>query len=45
MRILKCEDLGLLEKEVLEWGNVFAEEADRNVQPRPVGVSALCGFD
>lgn len=45
VRILKCDDLDLLEREVLEWGNRFAEEADRNVQPRPVGVSRLCGFD
>ncbi|KAE8159476.1 hypothetical protein BDV40DRAFT_240565 [Aspergillus tamarii] len=40
----KNMDLGDLEREVIYWGNEEAGDAVRNVQPRPVGVSKICGF-
>ncbi|KEQ61992.1 uncharacterized protein M437DRAFT_50550 [Aureobasidium melanogenum CBS 110374] len=42
--ILKCDDLAALEREVLDWGNVNAQSASRNEQPRPLYRSSLCGF-
>ncbi|KAJ5227678.1 hypothetical protein N7489_008386 [Penicillium chrysogenum] len=43
-KILKCSDLGALETEVKNWGNVNAMGAAENVQPRPVTTSSLCGL-
>lgn len=43
--ILKGGGLAALEREVMDWGNGLAAEADRNVQPRAVGESGLCGLD
>lgn len=40
--VLKCGDLGALEKEIMEWGNAHAGAAHENVQPRPVNAFALC---
>lgn len=42
--VLRCDDLGALEREALDWGNVYAVEACGNIQPRPLGRSALCGL-
>lgn len=43
-RVLRCEDVGALEGEVMRWGNENASSADLNVQPRPVADSVLCGL-
>lgn len=40
----KVLEMGVLEREVMDWGNAEAGDAVRNVQPRPVGVSKVCGF-
>ncbi|KAK2765681.1 hypothetical protein FQN54_008537 [Arachnomyces sp. PD_36] len=40
----KCEDIEALEREVMEWGNQYAEGASKNLQPRPVDMSAICGL-
>ncbi|KAB8078908.1 hypothetical protein BDV29DRAFT_165522 [Aspergillus leporis] len=37
-------DLGALEREVMDWGNEVAKDATKNVQPRPIGASKVCGF-
>ncbi|GKZ37576.1 hypothetical protein AbraIFM66950_009189 [Aspergillus brasiliensis] len=37
--VLNGVDINLLEKEAMDWGNQYAFEACRNVQPRPVGKS------
>lgn len=42
--LFKCEDTGALERELIEWGNAHADGASKNVQPRPIQVSGLCGF-
>ncbi|MCJ1361187.1 hypothetical protein MMC16_000285 [Acarospora aff. strigata] len=41
--ILKCSDLAALEKEVKDWGNSQQVSAIDAQQPRPLGVSSLCG--
>ncbi|KAE8380976.1 hypothetical protein BDV26DRAFT_110688 [Aspergillus bertholletiae] len=38
-------DMRVLEREVMDWGNEEAGDAVSNVQPRPVRVSAVCGFE
>ncbi|KAI1976583.1 hypothetical protein LOZ53_003126 [Ophidiomyces ophidiicola] len=43
-QILKCSNLEALEAEAKDWGNSHAITAMNNVQPRPVGASALCGL-
>lgn len=42
--ILKCNNLGALETDVKNWGNIHAMGAADNVQPRPVATSSLCGL-
>lgn len=43
-RVLRCEDVDALEREVMRWGNENASSADLNVQPRPVADSVSCGL-
>ena len=43
-RVLRCKELVGLEREALDWGNRYAKETHANVQPRPIGASALCGL-
>ncbi|PWY80382.1 hypothetical protein BO94DRAFT_537252 [Aspergillus sclerotioniger CBS 115572] len=43
--VLNGIELGLLEKEAMEWGNQYRFEASRNVQPRPVGESVYLARD
>ncbi|KAF7912582.1 uncharacterized protein EAF01_001603 [Botrytis porri] len=44
VKILVCESIEGLEREVKDWGNRYMDEANENVQPRPVEVSRVCGF-
>lgn len=42
--VLRCDDLVALEREITDWGNRYALDADKNVQPRPVGESTICNL-
>lgn len=41
-RILECDDLLALEREVKDWGNENSMGAANNEQPRPIAYSSLC---
>ncbi|KAI9655214.1 MAG: hypothetical protein M1831_004924 [Alyxoria varia] len=43
-RILQCDNLSQLEREIKDWGNANAKAATNNVQPRPFATSNICGL-
>lgn len=44
VKILGCESIEGLEREAKDLGNRYMDEANENVQPRPVEVSRVCGL-
>ncbi|KAF7950765.1 uncharacterized protein EAE97_002317 [Botrytis byssoidea] len=44
VKILGCESIEGLEREVKDFGNRYMDEANENVQPRLVEVSRVCGL-